>query len=49
VGDKGVELFERVAIEEQEHALARCELACIALALKPLFATAQRGSALKVV
>jgi hypothetical protein len=49
VGDEGVELFEGVAIEEQEHALARCELAGIALALQPLFATAQRGPALKVV
>jgi hypothetical protein len=49
VGDEGVEFFEGVAIEEQEHALACGQLARITLALQPLFATAQRGSALKVV
>ena len=49
VGDEGVELFERVAVEEQQHALARGQLARVALALQPLFPTAQRGPALKVV
>jgi hypothetical protein len=46
VGDEGVDFFEGVAIEEQEHALARGQLARIALALQPLFSTAQRGPAL---
>ncbi len=49
VGNEGVELFERVAVEEQLDALARGQLARIALALQPLFPTAQRGPALKVV
>ncbi len=49
MGDERIELFERVAVEEQEHALAGGQLAGIALALQALFATAQRGAALKVV
>ena len=49
MGDEGVDLFERVGVEEEQHALARGQLARVALALQPLFATAQRGAALKVV
>jgi hypothetical protein len=43
VGDEGVELFESIAVEEQKHALARGQLTRVALALQPLFPTAQRG------
>ena len=37
------------AVEEELHALTRGQLARVALALQPLFPTAQRGAALKVV
>jgi hypothetical protein len=49
VGDEGVDLFERIPVEEKLHALTRGQLARVALALQPLFPTAQRGPALKVV
>ena len=49
VGDERVELFEGAGVEEQRDALARGQLARVALALQPLFAAAQRGPALKVV
>ena len=49
VGDEGVDLFERVGVEEEQRALTRGQFARIALALQPLFPTAQRGAALKVV
>jgi hypothetical protein len=49
VGDEGVDLFERVAIEKELHTLARGQLARVALTLQPLLPTAERGPALKVV
>jgi hypothetical protein len=49
VCDERVDLFEGVAIEEQLDAFARGQLAGVALALQPLFSTAERGPALKVV
>jgi hypothetical protein len=49
MGDEGVDLFERIAVEEQLHALARGQFPRLALALEALFASALRGPALKVV
>jgi hypothetical protein len=46
--DEGIELFETVGIEEQHNALARRQLARVALALQSLFPTAERSPALKV-
>jgi hypothetical protein len=49
VGDESVDLFERIPVEEELDALARGQLTRVALALQPLFPTAERGPALKVV
>ena len=46
---KLVDLFEGIRRRTAVDALARGQLARVALALQPLFATAQRGAALKVV
>jgi hypothetical protein len=47
--DERVDLLECVAIEKEQHALARRQLAGVALTLEPLFPTALCGPALKVV